>query len=110
MNQKRTPKNYNGILSPIKEGKKILPSILKDIDHAYGMDSINILRSWKEIIGKDLAPLTEAVSLEKGVLTVKVKSSTLYSLLTQQEKGRILLVLQKRFSKEAVRNIIFRIG
>jgi len=54
-----------------------------------------------------MAPFTSPVSLEDDVLTVKVKSSTLYSLLAVHEKRRLLAGLQKKFS---IRDIVFRIG
>jgi hypothetical protein len=107
---KRTPKNYDGVVSPIKELKNILPNILNGIEENYAKKPSNILSSWKEIIGKDLAVFTEATSLKDGILVVKVKNSTLYSLLSQHEKEKILKTLQNKFSKEAIRNIIFRIG
>lgn len=107
---KRTPRNYNGTQSPIKEIKKIVPFLMNSIDKKYTKQPKRILDMWPEIIGEKLAHMTEAEKFDDGVLTIKVKNSTLYSLLIQNEKERLLKVLQKKFSKEAIHNIVFRIG
>ncbi|MBN1914526.1 MAG: DUF721 domain-containing protein [Parachlamydiales bacterium] len=72
--------------------------------------SYQILQYWYEIVGEKLSPLTQAVSLKEGVLTVRVKSTTLYSLFCQHEKYRLLGLLQKKFSKDVIRSIKFRMG
>jgi predicted nucleic acid-binding Zn ribbon protein len=108
--QRRTPKYYDGIESPTKEIKNLLPQVMKDIEGAYAKKSIHVIKAWPEIIGEKLAPMTQVVSFKDGILTVVVKSSTLYSLLCQHEKERILQLLQKRFSKEIVRKVLFRMG
>jgi hypothetical protein len=54
-----------------------------------------------------MGPLTEPFSFIDGVLKVKVKSSTLYSLLATQEKKRILSELQKQFP---IRDIALKVG
>ena len=54
--------------------------------------------------------MTVAVSLIEGVLTVRVKNATLYSLLVQHEKERLLKALQKKFSKGAVCQLVFKVG
>ena len=54
--------------------------------------------------------MTEAISFKDGVLTVKVKNSTLHSLLTQYDKPRILNSLKQKFPTAGIRNVHFRIG
>ncbi len=107
---KRTPRNYNGTESPIKDLKTIIPFFMNSIDRKYFKQPKRIIEMWPEIIGEKLAHMTQAVKFDEGVLTVIVKNSTLYSLLVQNEKERLLKVLQKKFSKEAIQNIVFRIG
>ena len=58
-------------------------------------------------MGEKMAPMTKPVSFADGVLTVKVKSSTLYSLLVAHEKPRLLGRLKEKFS---IRNLVFRVG
>ncbi|PWU13692.1 MAG: DUF721 domain-containing protein [Chlamydiae bacterium] len=69
-----------------------------------------IVSAWQEIIGKDLAIMAKAVGFEKGILMVKVSNSTLYSLLAQHEKKRLLQMLRKKFPSIDIKTIHFRIG
>jgi len=95
---------------PAKKIQQLLPRILDEIGRAQKMRPDLILAAWPEVIGAKLAPMTEAVSFHEGVLLVKVKNATLYSLLAQHEKFRLLKSLQEKFPKVEIRNIIFRIG
>ncbi len=106
----RTPRNFDGTEQTCRSLETLLPSILLQIDERYKKTVDEIFEGWKTIIGEKMAPLTELVSLEKGVVTIKVKNSTLYSLLCQHEKARLLNELQKKYSKEKIRDLKFRIG
>jgi hypothetical protein len=88
----------------------LLPKFLEKITKAHEERGDLIMAAWPEIIGAKLAPMTQALSFDKGVLTVKVKNSTLHSLLSQHEKNRLLQNLKQRFPKAEIRSIIFRIG
>ncbi len=90
--------------------KDVLFGIMSDIEINYKNSPNKILEVWPEIIGKKLAPMTEVLSFKNKILFIKVKNSTLYSILSQHEKDRLLKVLQNKFSKDAIRNIIFKIG
>lgn len=103
----RTPKNYSGIHNPVKKMTDLLPEILSDLGRKAQDPREEIFRFWRELIGEKMAPLAEAVSFADGVLTVKVKSSTLYSLLVTHERARLLGRLQEKFS---IRNLQFRVG
>ena len=107
---KRTPRDYDGILSASKTIGEMLPDLLKRIEKKNIEPANDILKAWTQLIGPNGAKLTEAVSFVDGVLTVHVKSSTLYSLLCQHEKPHLLRRLQEQFPKTQVRNIFFRIG
>jgi hypothetical protein len=89
---------------------EILPGLLNEIEKKKADNPNAIIACWKEIISPELLPMTKAVSFKEGALFVKVKSSTLYSLLCQYEKKKLLKKMQKKFSKEIVRNIIFKLG
>jgi hypothetical protein len=103
----RTPRNYNGVNSPGKKIGDLLPEIISDIGRRGENQSEAVFILWFALIGKKMAPLTEPVSLIEGVLTIKVKSATLYSLLSLAEKARLLKQLQEKFP---IRNLVFRIG
>lgn len=103
----RTPRNYSGVENPAKKVADLLPEMLHDLGKKRGDPKEEIFRFWRELMGENRAALTEPVSYFDGVLTVKVKSSTLYSLLVSHERSSLLGRLQEKFS---IRNLIFRVG
>jgi hypothetical protein len=90
--------------------KELLPSVLADIGRVYHDRPDLILAAWPEVIGKELAPMTQAVSFREGILTVKVNNSTLYSLLSQNDKPRILKNLRDKFVGTMIKTIYFQLG
>ena len=103
---RRTPRNYSGTKSPAKKVSELLPEISKEIARKASVSDLTIFQCWNEMMGGQIASMTEPVSFVDEVLTVKVKSSTLYSLLAVHEKTKLLASLQKKFS---IRNIVFRV-
>lgn len=106
----RTPRGYDGTALTTRQVANLLPAILTKIGSNYQERPDLILALWPEIIGSKLAPMTQAVSFIEGVLTVKVKNSTLHSLLSQHDKPRILNSLKQKFPKVLIKNVVFRIG
>jgi len=106
----RTPKNYDGTGVTSHQVSDILSGVLSKICSTHQERPDLILASWPEIIGPKLAPMTQAISLIDGVLTVKVKNSTLHSLLSRHDKFRILAAIKQRFPKANIHNIMFRIA
>ena len=106
----RTKRDYNGHLNPQKKIEDVLPSILYNIEKDCMGKSELIIQQWAQIIGPKFAPLATAVSFKDGVLQVRVKTATLYSLLVQHEKARLLDQLRKKFPNQTISNINFRIG
>lgn len=88
----------------------LLPGVLAKIGEVYQQRADLILAMWPDIIGAKLATMTQAVSFVDGVLVVKVKNSTLHSLLSQNDKFRILNLLRQKFPHTEIKNIYFRIG
>lgn len=97
-------------LSTNKELKNLLPILFSDIEKKYLKNPNLIIDYWSRLVGKKLAPMTKAISFENQTLYVLVKSSTLLSILKLQEKRRLLNLLQAKFSRETIRNIVFKIG
>ena len=106
----RTPKRYDGTQLTSHRMADLLPFVLAKIGEVHDQRPDLILACWPEIIGPRLAGMTQAVSFADGVLVVKVKNSTLHSLLSQNDKLRILNMLRKKFQHVEIRNISFRIG
>lgn len=107
---RRTPRNYDGTKVTTHRVTDLLPVILSQIGESYQDRPDLILASWPEIIGSNLAPMTKAMSFVDGILIVKVKNSTLHSLLSQHDKPRIISSLRQKFPKIEIKNIVFRIG
>lgn len=107
---RRTPRNYDQVDSTNKDLSRLLEEWMGKASHSFRDRPDLILLSWPEIIGEKLAPMTTAVSFIDGVLTVKVRNSSLYSLLVQHERGRLIGVLQRKFPSVKIRNIVFRLG
>lgn len=93
-----------------KQLKDLLPKVLGHIGAMHRDRPDLILEAWPQVIGEKLASMTKAVAFEKGILVVKVRNSTLYSLLSQHERGRLLKSLRGKFPSVEIKNIYFRIG
>ncbi len=91
-----------------KHLKELLPGILGRIAERVQERPDLVLAGWREAVGEKLFPMTQAVSFDAGVLTIKVKNSTVMSLLVQHEKQKLLKKLQEKFPNAGVRNIVFR--
>ncbi|MBA3722377.1 MAG: DUF721 domain-containing protein [Parachlamydiaceae bacterium] len=107
---RRTPKNYDGTESTTHRVCDLLPSVLSKIGDVYNQRPDLVLAAWPAVIGPKLASMTQAVSFSEGILVVKVKNSTLHSLLSQNDKPRIVNILRQKFPKVQIKNIYFRIG
>lgn len=89
--------------------REILPRILQDIGKVYKDRPDLILAAWPEIIGSKLASMTKAHSFINGILLVFVKNSTLYSLLVQHDRARILKNLRSKFPNTTIKSVVFRL-
>lgn len=101
---------HEGTETTNKHAAKLLPKLLAKLGKACQERPDLILAAWPQIIGEKLAPMAQAISFNEGVLTVRVKNSTLYSLLVQHEKTGLLKKLREKFPAAVIRNIIFRMG
>lgn len=93
-----------------KELKSLLPSVMKQISSRQQSRPDVILAAWPTLIGEHLGPMTKAVSFVDGVLTIKVRNSSLLSLLVQHERPRLLRELRGKFPNAKLRGIRFIIG
>ena len=106
---RRTPRGYDGIKSPTHHLREVLPSVLGRIGRSFEDRGDLIIAAWPSIIGARLAAMTEATSFSDGFLVVRVKNSTLHSLLSQVERPRLLKSLRQKFPKTLIKNISFRV-
>ena len=106
----RTPKNYDGTDITTHKVSDLLPTVLSQIGQKHNQRPDLVLAAWSDVIGPQLASMTQALSFVDGILTVKVKNSTLHSLLSQNDKNRILSNLRQKFPNVLIKTIFFRIG
>lgn len=107
---RQTPQGYNGTKVTTRQVSDLLANVLSNMTDSYQDRPNLIIASWPEIIGPKIAALTKAVSFYEGVLLVRVRNSTVYSLLSQNEKPHLLNALRKKFPKVVFHNLLFRLG
>lgn len=103
----RTKRNFDGTEPTGKKIGDLLPQILREIGPPKDHERAALFGFWNSLLEEKMARFTQPVSWKNGVLTIKVKSATLYAVLQTHEKARLLKALQKKFS---VQDIVFRIG
>ena len=108
--RRRTPRGYNGTALTAHPLGEVLPRVLKKIGRVYESRGDLIMAAWPEIIGPKLAQMTEAKSFENGFLHVTVRNATLHSLLSRDDKPRLLKSLRDKFPGTFIKTIIFRMG
>lgn len=106
----RTPRDYDGVKSTSHRMGDVLGGVLLEISDGFRDRPDLVLAAWPSLVGEKLAPMTQALSFNEGVLVVKVMNSTLYSLLCQKERGRLLGALKKQFPNIEIRALQFRMG
>jgi hypothetical protein len=107
---KRTPKGYDGAQTTTHQLQDLLTFAVSKIGTVYKDRPDLVLAAWPEIIGPKFASLTKAVSFDEGILAIKVKNSSLLSLLSQYEKPKILSSFKQKFPNMLFKSIVFRIG
>lgn len=107
---RRRPLGYDGCSRTSKLTSELLTEALQEIRQKVSDRPDLVLAEWPQVIGPKLAPMTEAISFTEGILRVKVKNSTLYSLLSQREKERLLASFRNRFPRTAFFDIVFRMS
>ncbi len=96
--------------SPVIELKTLLPFLMKKVDGLQHNSPQQILSAWPLIVGEQWASVAKAVSFVDGILTVKVKNSSILSQLTQYEKPRLLKLLREKFPSWTIQEIRFCMG
>lgn len=106
---RHTPLGYDGTKLTSHKISDILPNVLSRIDSKLQDRPNLILAAWPEVIGCELAPMTQATAFNDGLLFVKVKNSTLHRILRYDEKPNVLNLLRKKFPHIEIKDIIFSI-
>lgn len=89
---------------------EIIPKVITKLGLAQKVKEIELIRDWPEIVGNSVAKHCKPVTLDRGYLTINVDSSPWLTELERYSKQQMLLKVQDRLGKKAVRMIRFRIG
>jgi len=106
----RIPKNYQGQDPTGRQIKDLLVPILGQLSQCVEDNPQELLKAWPQLVGEKIASMTHAVSVNQGIFLVKVDNATLYSLLVQHERQRLLKKIQEMFPQLKVRSLLFRMG
>lgn len=111
MAEKRKNRDFSKETIPTnKHINQILPKVLQSICKKYQERGDLVLAAWPSVIGPKLAPMTQAISFKDGFLSVKVNNSTLYTLLNQYDKPRLIKNLRDKFPSLIIKSIVFQLG
>ena len=106
---------WRGIGPPLDPNENVsragdlVSEILAKLQLEEGIDESQLRSAWREVAGEFVAAQTEPVSLQKGVLTLKVLQPSMRFHL-EQSRGQILASLQQALGKKKVREVRLTIG
>ncbi|TXI42318.1 MAG: DUF721 domain-containing protein [Nitrosomonas sp.] len=107
---RRNPKGYDGPRLTTHHASDVAPVVLRGITASLQECPDVVLTAWAGIIGPKLVSMAEAVSFVSGILVVRVKNSTFYSLLSQRDKPRLLKTLRMQLPSTTIHDIVFRMS
>ncbi len=91
-----------------KEVKNLLSSVLKKIDTRQKINISQIRNTWSELIGEKYSAMTEVISFDDGVLTIKINSAPLFSILKAEQKTKLESEMRKRIPALKLKKLNFR--
>lgn len=107
---KRTPQNYDGSKVTSHHVTNLLHYVMSSIGNNFEARPDLILAAWPSIVGQHVASSSEATAFTDGVIHIKVRNSTLLSLLSKHERTRLLAIFRSRFPSVQIRGIMFKMG
>ncbi len=91
--------------------QKPLKDVIDQMLRAYGLgdrlDEMSLVKSWEEIVGKMIAKHTSEIYFQRGVLYVKLDSSTVRQELSYA-KTALIEKLNRKAGKRMLTDIIFK--
>jgi predicted nucleic acid-binding Zn ribbon protein len=88
---------------------ELLHRFLKESPLRRGLDEQDVLASWPEIVGPEIARHSEAIALKDGVLWVRAEGSVWAQELSLL-KPRIQQRLEEKLGAGSVRDVRFHTG
>ena len=106
----RVPKDYDGKEPPGRMLDSMLPEMLNQITKQFEESTVVIQKVWSEIVGLKVAELTRVTAYKRGVVFIQVKNATLMSILSSQEKARLMQNLKGKLPNIQFTNLVFQFG
>ena len=88
----------------------LVPSVMKALGLEKRLQESQVHFLWPHIVGADVARHAQPVSLRKGLLIIAVDHPVWLHELSRYHKPLLLKKVHERLGKNAVRDIVFRIG
>lgn len=108
--ERRTPRGYDGIRPTSRSLSDVLPRVLAQVTKVQKGRPDLVFAAWEAVVGPTVSSMTDPESFLEGILTVRVQNSTLYSLLNQRDRFRVLKSLQSQVPGAKIRGLRFRLG
>lgn len=104
------PHGYDGSKYTSVQMKDLLGKLIRQAHLVHEAQGEELFKAWPEVVGVQIARMTQPKSFVQGIFTVKVKNSTLLSLLVQKDKPHILRKLKERFPTAKIVGLHFCMG
>ena len=88
----------------------LLPKLMQQLGLSERLHESAVIEAWKEIVGDFIASHSTPVSLNAGVLFVRVLQPSLHYQFETISKTEILRKLKRRFGGKTIRDVRFRVG
>ena len=89
---------------------KLIPQVMKGLGLEKRLYESQVFFQWAHIVGTDIASHAHPVSLKKGLLIIAVDHPIWLQELSRYHKPMLLQKIHSAIGKQAVRDLIFRIG
>ncbi len=86
----------------------VIENLLRSYNLWQGYKQYQVVESWDQIVGPELAEVTRADSITRGVLRVSVKDSV-WAYHLSMLKPRLISKLNKHLGSKVVKDIFFKI-
>ena len=102
--------NRNILIARPAALNQLVPRVMKGFGLEKRLQQSQVCFLWPEIVGADIAHHAQPVSLRNGLLVVAVDHPVWLQELSRYHKQLLLQKVHERIGKDAVRDIVFRIG
>ena len=85
---------------------EVLKVFIAQNNLSVGLDKLDVVASWKRMMGSGLLNYTDSVEFNKGVLIVRLNSSVMREELTHNH-SKIVSQLNENLGRDLVERILF---